>query len=73
MTEADDGPPLAMEREQIICSLHWLLGQLHASLASNRAPEPEVAEIAERIAAWWDRRQTAQPLPVLRLNEADKD
>lgn len=62
----------AMDREQIVRSLDWLLAQLHMSLATNKAPDPEVAAIAERIAAWWDLRKSREPLPSLSFNEPPK-
>lgn len=42
------------EKEQVIASLHWLLARLHDSLAANRAPDPEIQEIAFSIADWWE-------------------
>lgn len=57
------------DRDQIVRSLNWLLAQLHMSLATNKAPDPAVAELAERLAAWWDKYQSAAPLPSLSFYE----
>ena len=43
-----------LDRDTVIRSLHWLLARLHDSLATNKHPDPDVAEIAYTIADWYD-------------------
>lgn len=43
-----------LDRETVIRSLHWLLARLHDSLATNKAPDPDIEEMAYTIADWWD-------------------
>ena len=61
-----------MDRDQIVRSLDWLLAHLHMSLATNKAHDPEIAELADRLAAWWDKYQSAAPLPSLSFYEQPK-
>ena len=48
----------SVDRETVIRSLHWLLARLHDSLATNKAPDHDVEELAYSIADWWEERQT---------------
>lgn len=43
------------QRMYIIAGLHLLLAHFAYSLATNRSPAPEIAELATDLSAWWER------------------